>query len=87
MVTTDFIADGLNVCETNYNAASYFTLSLKIRKTVISAILGIVNFVICYKVVTQIKRNLNSPKNVSRTLIICFVFEVIIVFRNVLLWR
>ena len=52
LLATDFVADGLNVCENDYSAVSYFTLSLKIRKTVISAILCIINFLICHKVVT-----------------------------------
>ena len=85
--TTDFVVDGVRFCDPGFNSFEYYTLQIKIRKTVLSVVLGIINFAVTYKVSRQIKRKLNSNKNVHRTVILGCLIEVIIAFRLVLLWR
>ena len=85
--TTDFAADGLSACDPDYNAVEYFTITVKIRKTVLSFVFAVINFLVTYNVVMEIRRKLNSPKNVWRTIVLGCLFEVIICFRLALLWR
>ena len=79
--------DGIRVCDPLYNHYDYYTLSVKVRKTIVSMAIGIINLVITYTVKSQIQSKLNSSKNVHRTLILGFLITVIITFRLVLLWR
>ena len=86
LLTMDFVMDGIRVCDPQYNHYDYYTLSVKVRKTMLSMAIGIINLVITYMVKSQIKSKLNSSINVHRTLILGFLITVIITFRLVLLW-
>ena len=83
----DFVIDGIRFCDPNFNSVEYYTLGIKLRKTLISVVLGIINFAITYKVARQIKRKLNSYKNVYRTVVLGCLIEYVIGYRLVLLWR
>ena len=86
LLTMDFVMDGIRVCDPQYNHYDYYTLAVKVRKTMLSMAIGIINLVITYMVKSQIKSKLNSSINVHRTLILGFLITVIITFRLVLLW-
>ena len=79
--------DGLNYCKKDFSSKEYFSISKLVIKTFVSVVLGIINIIVTYKFARQIKRKLNSMKNVYRTVIIGFLIEMIIGFRLVLLWR
>ena len=46
----DFVVDGIRVCDPAYNSYDYYTLPVKIRKTLCSLAIGVINVAITYKV-------------------------------------
>ena len=52
--------DGIKVCDPAYNSYDYYTLPVKVRKTMLSMTIGVINLAITYKVKRQIRSKLNS---------------------------